>query len=74
MLTSQITLQTISKYSSVIKAQAIIHSIFQAKYGSKQHGRTTYILDSESDDDESDDESRPKHTIPLWAQYKYCFT
>lgn len=28
MMTSQVTLQTISKYSSIIKAQAIIHSIF----------------------------------------------
>ena len=28
MITSQVTLQTISKYSSVIKAQTIIHSIF----------------------------------------------
>ncbi|XP_071867896.1 inner centromere protein [Bombus fervidus] len=40
----------------------------QTKYGSKQHGPTTYVLDSEPDDDESDDESRPKHTIPHWAQ------
>ncbi|XP_003491605.1 trichohyalin [Bombus impatiens] len=39
------------------------------KYGSKQHGGpTTYILDSEPDDDESDDESKPKHAIPHWAQ------
>lgn len=27
-----------------------------------------YVLDSEPDDDESDDESRPKHEIPHWAQ------
>lgn len=70
-----VTLQTISKHSSVIKAQAIIHSIFQIKYGSKQYGGpTTYVLDSEPDDDESDDESKPKHAIPHWAQCKYCFT
>ncbi|XP_076231859.1 inner centromere protein isoform X2 [Calliopsis andreniformis] len=39
----------------------------QAKYGNK-HGPTNYVLDSEPDDDESDDESRPKHAIPYWAQ------
>lgn len=27
----------------------------------------TYIIDSDPDDDESDDESRPKHPIPQWA-------
>ncbi|XP_033363131.1 uncharacterized protein LOC117241283 [Bombus vosnesenskii] len=36
MMTSQVTLQTVSKYSSVIKTQAIIHSIFYPKYSSKQ--------------------------------------
>lgn len=29
---------------------------------------TNYVLDSEPDDDDSDDESRPKHEIPYWAQ------
>ncbi|XP_050483616.1 uncharacterized protein LOC126870173 isoform X1 [Bombus huntii] len=38
MMTSQVTLQTVSKYSSVIKTQAIIHSIFYPKYSSKQQG------------------------------------
>lgn len=40
----------------------------QIKYGNKPHGPTTYVLDSEPDDDESDDESKPKHIIPYWAQ------
>ncbi|KAK9309929.1 hypothetical protein QLX08_000566 [Tetragonisca angustula] len=40
----------------------------QIKYGNKHHGPTTYVLDSEPDDDESDDESKPKHIIPYWAQ------
>lgn len=29
------------------------------------------MLDSEPDDDDSDDESRPKHEIPNWAQSMY---
>ena len=40
----------------------------QAKQGMKHHGPTNYILDSEPDDEESDDESKPKHLIPHWAQ------
>ncbi|XP_015436770.1 PREDICTED: inner centromere protein B-like isoform X2 [Dufourea novaeangliae] len=40
----------------------------QAKHGNKNHGPTNYILDSEPDEDESDDENRPKHAIPHWAQ------
>ncbi|KAG6796670.1 abhydrolase domain-containing protein [Apis mellifera caucasica] len=40
----------------------------QTKYGSKYNGPTTYILDSEPDDDDSDDETKPKHIIPYWAQ------
>ncbi|XP_025262440.1 inner centromere protein [Camponotus floridanus] len=34
----------------------------------KNQGVTHYMLDSDPDDDESDDESRPKHEIPYWAQ------
>ncbi|XP_011883018.1 PREDICTED: inner centromere protein-like isoform X2 [Vollenhovia emeryi] len=34
----------------------------------KYQGAVTYVLDSEPDDDDSDDESRPKHEIPHWAQ------
>ncbi|XP_043604810.1 inner centromere protein A-like, partial [Bombus pyrosoma] len=37
-------------------------------YGSKQQGSTTYVLGSKPDNDESDDESRPKHTTPHWTQ------
>ncbi|EZA58880.1 hypothetical protein DMN91_010838 [Ooceraea biroi] len=44
----------------------------QAKYkqqiNNKHQGATNYILDSEPDDDESDDENRPKHEVPYWAQ------
>ncbi|TGZ38373.1 uncharacterized protein Incenp isoform X1 [Temnothorax longispinosus] len=45
----------------------------QAKHkqqaNNKHQGATvSYVLDSEPDDDESDDESRPKHEIPHWAQ------
>nr|XP_012140684.1 PREDICTED: inner centromere protein A-like [Megachile rotundata] len=41
--------------------------VTQSKYGHKYHGPTNYILDSEPDEDESDDESKPKHVIPYWA-------
>ncbi|XP_018352102.1 PREDICTED: inner centromere protein A-like isoform X1 [Trachymyrmex septentrionalis] len=34
----------------------------------KYQGTVNYVLDSEPDDDESDDESKPKHEIPYWAQ------
>ncbi|XP_047346746.1 inner centromere protein A [Vespa velutina] len=34
----------------------------------KNQGPVNYILDSEPDDDDSDDESKPKHVIPYWAQ------
>lgn len=44
--------------------------MFQTKYGNK-HGPTNYVLDSEPDEDESEDESKPKHIIPYWAQRKY---
>ncbi|XP_078044030.1 inner centromere protein isoform X2 [Augochlora pura] len=40
----------------------------QAKYANKHQGPTNYILDSEPDEDGSDDESKPKHEIPYWAQ------
>ncbi|KAL6258728.1 hypothetical protein P5V15_010678 [Pogonomyrmex californicus] len=42
----------------------------QAKYKQQAHkhqDNTNYVIDSEPNDDESDDESRPKHKIPLWA-------
>ncbi|XP_031847983.1 inner centromere protein [Nomia melanderi] len=52
------------------EAMRIKHQMLnaQAKYGNKHQGPTNYILDSEPDEDESDDESRPKHAIPYWAQ------
>ncbi|CAK9825015.1 Inner centromere protein B [Anthophora retusa] len=40
----------------------------QVKIGAKHCAATNYVLDSEPDDDESDDESSPKHLIPYWAQ------
>lgn len=39
----------------------------------KNQGPVNYILDSEPDDDDSDDESKPKHVIPYWAQRTYLF-
>lgn len=41
---------------------------YKQQANNKNHGATNYVLDSEPDDDESDDENRPKHEIPLWAQ------
>ena len=52
--------------AEAIKTKIHVHGT-QTKYGSKHHGPTNYILDSEPDEDESDDESRPKHVIPYWA-------
>ncbi|XP_033322764.1 inner centromere protein isoform X2 [Megalopta genalis] len=40
----------------------------QAKYANKHQGPMNYVLDSEPDEDGSDDESKPKHEIPYWAQ------
>ncbi|XP_043259495.1 inner centromere protein A-like [Colletes gigas] len=40
----------------------------QAKHENKHQGPTNYILDSEPDEDYSDDETKPKHVIPYWAQ------
>ncbi|KAM0732418.1 Inner centromere protein A [Formica fusca] len=42
----------------------------QAKYkqANNKNQATNYVLDSDPDDDDSDDESRPKHEIPYWAQ------
>lgn len=34
----------------------------------KLQGPQAYVLDSDPDDEESDDESRPKHPIPHWAR------
>lgn len=34
----------------------------------KNPGPVNYVLDSEPDDDDSDDENKPKHVIPHWAQ------
>lgn len=39
----------------------------------KNQGPVNYILDSEPDDDDSDDESKPKHVIPYWAQRTYIY-
>ncbi|XP_043278519.1 inner centromere protein A isoform X2 [Venturia canescens] len=41
---------------------------YLAKMRQAQQDPTSYILDSDNPDDESDDESRPKHVIPYWAQ------
>ncbi|XP_076478989.1 uncharacterized protein LOC143303381 [Bombus vancouverensis nearcticus] len=45
----------------------------QPKYGSKQQGPTTYVLDGELDNDESGHESRPKHTVTfLFGSFWLC--
>ncbi|OAD55998.1 Inner centromere protein A [Eufriesea mexicana] len=63
-------LEVRAQHQAAAEAMKAKHNMLmtQAKYESKQHGPTTYILDSEPDDDESDDESSPKHVIPYWAQ------
>lgn len=48
--------------------------ILQYKLANKQQGATNYVLDSEPDDDESDDETKPKYEIPYWAQGMYFFS
>lgn len=42
----------------------------QAKYkqASNKNQVINYVLDSDPDDDQSDDESRPKYEIPYWAK------
>lgn len=44
----------------------------QKQINSKQQVMN-YVLDSEPDDDDSDDESRPKHEVPHWALRMYIF-
>ncbi|XP_017893033.1 inner centromere protein-like [Ceratina calcarata] len=53
-----------AQQQEAIKSKNQLH---QTKYGTKNNGPTAYILDSEPDEDGSDDESRPKHVIPYWA-------
>ncbi|XP_039313427.1 trichohyalin isoform X2 [Solenopsis invicta] len=50
------------------KNQLLAAAKYKQQANNKNHGATNYVLDSEPDDDESDDENRPKHEIPLWAQ------
>ncbi|XP_018395516.1 PREDICTED: inner centromere protein A [Cyphomyrmex costatus] len=56
--------------TEVLKQKQLLAA--QAKYkqqaNNKYQGNVNYVLDSEPDDDESDDESKPKHEIPYWAQ------
>jgi len=40
----------------------------------KCQNAVNYVLDSEPDDDESDDESKPKYEIPHWAQGTCIFS
>ncbi|XP_032671629.1 golgin subfamily A member 6-like protein 1 [Odontomachus brunneus] len=51
-----------------LKNMAQTAQVKHKQAGNKQQGTTNYVLDSEPDDDESDDENRPKHEIPHWAQ------
>lgn len=51
------------QYLAKAKAQALE----EQKAQQQKQNPTNYILDSEPDEEESDDESRPKHPIPHWA-------
>lgn len=56
-----------AQQQAAIEAIKAKNQLQQAKYGNKNNGPTTYILDSEPDEDDSDDETKPKHAIPHWA-------
>lgn len=48
---------------------------YKQAVANKPYGITNYALDSEPDDNDSDDESKAttKHEIPLWAHGMYLF-
>lgn len=54
--------EALKQKNQMLAAQA------KLKQANNKNQATNYILDSDPDDDESDDESRPKHEIPYWAQ------
>ncbi|EFN73430.1 hypothetical protein EAG_11705 [Camponotus floridanus] len=58
--------EALKQKHQMIAAQVKYNQYKQAN--NKNQGVTHYMLDSDPDDDESDDESRPKHEIPYWAQ------
>ncbi|XP_015181911.1 PREDICTED: inner centromere protein A-like [Polistes dominula] len=60
----QIALETMRLKAQMIQSQAKNKQVAV----NKNPEPVNYVLDSEPDDDESDDESRPKHVIPHWAQ------
>lgn len=52
-----------------LKAQMLTVQAKNKQMANNKHqGPVNYVLDSEPDDDDSDDESKPKHVIPYWAQ------
>lgn len=60
-------METRVQQQTAAEAIRVKNQMLGSKYGHKHHGPTNYILDSEPDEDESDDETKPKHVIPYWA-------
>ncbi|CAL1689103.1 unnamed protein product [Lasius platythorax] len=56
--------ETLKQKNQMLAAQAK----YKQQANNKNHGVINYVLDSDPDDDQSDDENRPKHEIPYWAQ------
>lgn len=63
-----------AQQQAALEAMRLKTQMLQAQTKNKQvaanknPGPVNYVLDSEPDDDDSDDESKPKHVIPHWAQ------
>ncbi|XP_015118043.1 inner centromere protein [Diachasma alloeum] len=51
-----------------LKLKAHMMAKAKQRVEQKMQEPQAYVLDSDPDDDESDDESRPKHPIPQWAR------
>ncbi|XP_063982983.1 inner centromere protein A [Diachasmimorpha longicaudata] len=51
-----------------LKLKAHMMAKAKQRVEQKMQEPQAYVLDSDPDDDESDDESRPKHPIPHWAR------
>ncbi|XP_012541233.1 inner centromere protein A [Monomorium pharaonis] len=56
------------KQKNLLVAQAAKYKQQTTQTNNKNQAVVNYVLDSEPDDDDSDDENRPKHEIPHWAQ------
>ncbi|KAL0125200.1 hypothetical protein PUN28_004380 [Cardiocondyla obscurior] len=60
----QAAVETLKQKNQALLAAQIKYKQQQAK----SQGVMNYVLDSEPDEDESDDETKPKYDIPHWAQ------